>query len=143
MISKYFQGRFAVTANVNHGGKICSVKMFDKADSEGDEASKREFKNLKTLRHEKMVRYKTLQVVTPLHLFFFLLQVSLLEAYETDKMCMLKFDSLPGTDVVTYLGERPMYSEQMVYRYRYIPLHGYRCNAVTGCRYHPTNSRRP
>ena len=27
---------------------------------------------------------------------------------------MLKFDSLPGTDVVTYLAEKPQYSEQMV-----------------------------
>ena len=51
-----FKGRFNVTANVNHGGKISTVKVFDKADAEGDEASKREFKNLKTLRHEKMVR---------------------------------------------------------------------------------------
>ena len=50
-----FKGRFNVTANVNHGGKICSVKIFDKADAEGDEAAKREFKNLKTLKHEKKV----------------------------------------------------------------------------------------
>lgn len=88
------KGRFAATANVNHGGKICSVKVFDKSDPEGDEAAKREFKNLKTLRHEKMV--------------------SLLEAYETDKMCLLKFDTLPGTDLVTYLAEKSIYSEQLV-----------------------------
>ena len=50
-----FKGRFNVTANVNHGGKISTVKVFDKSDPEGDEAAKREFKNLKTLRHEKMV----------------------------------------------------------------------------------------
>ncbi len=50
-----FKGRFNVTANVNLSGKICSVKMFDKADTEGDEAAKREFKNLKTLKHEKIV----------------------------------------------------------------------------------------
>ena len=29
-------------------------------------------------------------------------------------MCLLKFDSLPGTDVVSYLAEKPMYTEQMV-----------------------------
>merc|ERR1719479_597220 len=89
-----FKGRFNVTANVNHGGKICSVKIFDKADGEGDEASKREFKNLKTLKHEKIV--------------------SLVEAFETDKMCLLKFDALPGTDVVSYLSEKSIYSEQLV-----------------------------
>lgn len=89
-----FKGRFNVTANVNHGGKISTVKVFDKSDPEGDEAAKREFKNLKTLRHEKMV--------------------SLVDAFETEKMCLLKFDSLPGTDVVTYLAEKPIYTEQMV-----------------------------
>jgi len=36
------------------------------------------------------------------------------DAFETDKMCLLKFDSLPGTDVVSYLAEKPMYTEQMV-----------------------------
>ena len=51
------KGRFNVTANVNQGGKICSVKIFDKSDVEGDEASKREFKNLKTLKHEKIVSF--------------------------------------------------------------------------------------
>ena len=74
-----FKGRFNVTANVNHGGKICSVKIFDKTDPEGDESSKREFKNLKTLRHEKMVmiiiylslsRSKTLLVFFAAALFF-------------------------------------------------------------------------
>merc|ERR1711879_343103 len=78
----------------NHEGKISTVKVFDKSDVEGDDAAKREFKNLKTLRHEKMV--------------------SLVDAFETDKMCLLKFDSLPGTDVVSYLAEKPMYTEQMV-----------------------------
>ena len=29
-------------------------------------------------------------------------------------MCLLKFDALPGTDVVSYLAERSMYSEQLV-----------------------------
>merc|ERR1712012_320241 len=88
------KGRFNVTANVNQGGKICSVKIFDKSDVEGDEASKREFKNLKTLKHEKIV--------------------SLVEAFETDRMCLLKFDALPGTDVVSYLSEKSMYTEQLV-----------------------------
>ncbi len=37
-----------------------------------------------------------------------------MDAYESDKMCLLKFDSLPGTDVVTYLAEKSMYSEQLV-----------------------------
>merc|ERR1712223_1694534 len=60
-----FKGRFNVTANVNHEGKISTVKVFDKSDVEGDDAAKREFKNLKTLRHEKMV--------------------SLVDAFETDK----------------------------------------------------------
>ena len=49
------KGRFSVTANVNHGGRLCTAKIFDKANTDGDEASKREFKNLKTLRHEKIV----------------------------------------------------------------------------------------
>ena len=49
------KGRFSVTANVNHGGRLCTAKIFDKANTDGDEASKREFKNLKTLRHDKIV----------------------------------------------------------------------------------------
>lgn len=40
--------------------------------------------------------------------------MSLVDAWETDKMFMLKFDTLPGTDVVTYLAEKSSYSEQMV-----------------------------
>merc|ERR1712073_5162 len=40
--------------------------------------------------------------------------VSLVEAFETDKMCLLKFDALPGTDVVSYLSEKSIYSEQLV-----------------------------
>ena len=40
--------------------------------------------------------------------------VSLLDAFETDKMTLLKFDALPGTDVVSYLAEKSTYSEQMV-----------------------------
>ncbi len=35
-----------------------------------------------------------------------------MEAYETSKTHMLKFETLPGTDVLTYLAERPFYSEQ-------------------------------
>lgn len=29
-------------------------------------------------------------------------------------MLLLKFDTLPGTDVITYLAEKSTYSEQMV-----------------------------
>merc|ERR1719412_1926317 len=49
------KGRFSATANVNKDGKVFSVKAFDKANPEGNEAAQREFKNLKTLRHEKIV----------------------------------------------------------------------------------------
>ena len=45
---------------------------------------------------------------------YFSLKVTLLDAFETSKMTMLKFDTLPGTDVLTYLAERATYSEQMV-----------------------------
>jgi hypothetical protein len=51
------KGRFSVTANVNHGGKLCTAKIFDKSTAEGDDAAKREFKNLKTLRHDKIVSF--------------------------------------------------------------------------------------
>ena len=40
--------------------------------------------------------------------------MTLLDAFETSKMTMLKFDTLPGTDVLTYLAERATYTEQMV-----------------------------
>ncbi len=40
--------------------------------------------------------------------------MSLLECYETDRCMMLKFDPLPGTDLLTYLSERPSYTEQAV-----------------------------
>merc|ERR1712055_696309 len=93
-MSDLAKGRFSVTANVNKDGKVFSVKAFDKVNAEGNEAAMREFKNLKTLRHEKMV--------------------SLLDAYETDKMCMLKFDTLPATDILQYIAERPSYTEDMV-----------------------------
>merc|ERR1712061_78576 len=94
-ISELSKGRFSVTANVSHaGGKATTCKVFDKSNPEGEEASKREMKNLKTLRHERLV--------------------SLVDAWETDRMLMLKFDSLPGTDVVTYLAEKNSFSEQMV-----------------------------
>ena len=55
-VSELTKGRFSVTSNISHAGKMCTCKVFDKADAEGEEAAKREFKNLKTLRHEKMVR---------------------------------------------------------------------------------------
>merc|ERR1719308_90758 len=93
-MSEIAKGRFAVTANVNKDGKVYSVKAFDKNASEGNEAAMREFKNLKTLRHEKMV--------------------SLMDAYETDKYALLQFAPLPTTDVLGYIAERPSYTEQMV-----------------------------
>jgi hypothetical protein len=40
-------------------------------------------------------------------------QVNLVDAYETSKMCMLKFETLPGTDVISYLAEKSTYSEQV------------------------------
>ena len=88
------KGRFSVTANVNKDGKVFSVKAFDKSNPEGSEAAQREFKNLKTLRHEKIV--------------------SLVDAFETDKMSMLQFCPLPSTDVLAYIAERSSYTEQMV-----------------------------
>jgi len=93
-MSELSRGRFSLTCNINHGGRVCTAKVFDKSDPEGDDAAKRELKNLKSLRHERMV--------------------TLLDAFETSKMTMLKFDTLPGTDVLTYLAERATYSEQMV-----------------------------
>ena len=88
------KGRFSVTANVNKDGKVFSVKAFDKSNAEGNEAAQREFKNLKTLRHEKIV--------------------SLVDGFETEKMTMLQFCPLPSTDVLAYIAERPSYTEQMV-----------------------------
>jgi len=93
-MSELAKGRFSATANVNKQGKVFSVKAFDKTNAEGQESALREFKNLKALQHEKMV--------------------SLLDAYETDKMLLLQFASLPSTDVLAYLAERPTYTEQMV-----------------------------
>merc|ERR1719150_1783340 len=50
-ISELSKGRFSVTANISHaGGKATTCKVFDKSTSEGEDASKREMKNLKTLR---------------------------------------------------------------------------------------------
>ena len=88
------KGRFSVTANVNKEGKVYSVKCFDKAASEGNESAMREFKNLKTLRHEKMV--------------------SLVDAFETDKFSLLQFSALPSTDVLSFIAERPSYTENLV-----------------------------
>merc|ERR1712227_252233 len=88
------KGRFSVTANVNKEGKVYSVKLFDKASTEGGDAAMREFKNLKTLRHEKMV--------------------SLVDAFETDRFSLLQFSALPSTDVLSYISERPFYTEQDV-----------------------------
>merc|ERR1719150_3411531 len=74
-MSELGKGRFSVTANVNKEGKVYSVKLFDKASTEGGDAAMREFKNLKTLRHEKMV--------------------SLVDAFETDRFSLLQFSALP------------------------------------------------
>jgi len=93
-MSELAKGRFSVTANVNKEGKVYSVKAFDKASTEGNEAAMREFKNLKTLRHEKMV--------------------SLVDAFETEKLALLQFAALPSTDVLSYISERPSYTEDMV-----------------------------
>merc|ERR1712098_615242 len=93
-MSEIAKGRFSVTANVNKEGSVYSVKLFDKANSEGADAAMREFKNLKTLKHEKMV--------------------SLVDAFETDKYALLQFATLPSTDVLDYIAERPSYTEQMV-----------------------------
>jgi len=73
---------------------VYSVKLFDKASTEGGDAAMREFKNLKTLRHEKMV--------------------SLVDAFETDRFSLLQFSALPSTDVLSYISERPFYTEQDV-----------------------------
>jgi len=93
-MSELAKGRFSVTANVNKDGKVYSVKAFDKASTEGNEAAMREFKNLKTLRHEKMV--------------------SLVDAFETEKLALLQFAALPATDVLAYIAERPSYTENLV-----------------------------
>merc|ERR1711993_173132 len=50
--------------------------------------------NLKTLRHEKMV--------------------SLVDAFETEKFSLLQFNALPSTDVLSFIAERPSYSENLV-----------------------------
>merc|ERR1712110_70235 len=93
-MSELAKGRFSVTANVNKEGKVYSVKCFDKASTEGNESAMREFKNLKTLRHEKMV--------------------SLVDAFETDKFSLLQFSALPSTDVLSFIAERPSYTENLV-----------------------------
>ncbi len=54
-MSELTRGRFAMTANANHGGKVCTVKVFDKSEEEGADAAKREFKNLRGLKHERLV----------------------------------------------------------------------------------------
>ncbi len=54
-MSELGRGRFHLTANVNHGGRVRTAKVFDKSDPEGADAAKREFKNLKALKHERLV----------------------------------------------------------------------------------------
>jgi len=39
--------------------------------------------------------------------------VNLVDAFETSKMFMLKFETLPGTDVISYLAEKSTYTEQV------------------------------
>lgn len=56
-MSELGRGRFSVTANVNHGGRVCTAKVFDKSDPEGEDAARREFKNLKSIRHERLVSF--------------------------------------------------------------------------------------
>merc|ERR1712034_181338 len=93
-MSELAKGRFSVTANVNKEGSVYSAKLFDKANSEGADAAMREFKNLKTLKHEKMV--------------------SLVDAFETDRFSLLQFNALPSTDVLTYIAEKSFYTENTV-----------------------------
>ncbi len=57
-MSELSRGRFWLTTNINHNGKVCTAKIFDKSDAEGADAAKREFKSLKALRHEKLVRVR-------------------------------------------------------------------------------------
>jgi len=40
--------------------------------------------------------------------------VSLVDAFETDRFSMLQFSSLPSTDVLSYIAERPFYTENDV-----------------------------
>ncbi len=39
--------------------------------------------------------------------------MNLVDAFETSKMFMLKFETLPGTDVISYLAEKSTYTEQV------------------------------
>ena len=52
-------GRVLPNGNMSHlfsnALRVCTAKVFDKSDPEGDDAAKRELKNLKSLRHERMV----------------------------------------------------------------------------------------
>jgi len=70
-MGELWRGAFAVTANVSVQGRICSAKVrngplpyffvtscnqvWNKSDPEGDEGAKRELKNLKGLKHERLV----------------------------------------------------------------------------------------
>merc|ERR1711915_491677 len=40
--------------------------------------------------------------------------VSLVDAFETEKLALLQFAALPSTDVLSYISERPSYTEDMV-----------------------------
>lgn len=66
-MSELMLGQFSLTCNISHKGKISTAKIYDKSDPDGADAAKREFKNLKSLRHQRMVR-KYLCI----HLFIYL-----------------------------------------------------------------------
>ena len=53
-IPEHFRESVVVTYFPN-AFRVCTAKVFDKSDPEGDDAAKRELKNLKSLRHERMV----------------------------------------------------------------------------------------
>merc|ERR1719414_2712396 len=40
--------------------------------------------------------------------------VSLVDAFETEKLALLQFATLPSTDVLSYIAERPSYTEDLV-----------------------------
>ena len=54
-MSELSLGRFSLMCNVNHNGKISTAKIYDKSDPEGEDAAKRDLKNLKSIRHQRIV----------------------------------------------------------------------------------------
>eukprot|EP00095_Tigriopus_kingsejongensis_P002259 maker-scaffold633_size121756-snap-gene-0.25 protein:Tk02259 transcript:maker-scaffold633_size121756-snap-gene-0.25-mRNA-1 annotation:"muscle m-line assembly protein unc-89-like isoform x2" len=53
-MSELMLGQFSLTCNISHNGKISTAKIYDKSDADAADAAKREFKNLKALKHERM-----------------------------------------------------------------------------------------